>query len=174
MEVLYPRCTGLDVHEATVVAGGSRVAREVRTFATTHRQGLLELAEWLAENGCTYVAMEATGISGGRPGTSSPSTGSPWCWRTRRRSRTSPAARRLLCGGLRLLVLDREVGRARAAVDGHEQEALAALAIGGPQLGQVLQSTWTKPSSYSLNLPAGFSGLVGTGRRLRPAALRMR
>jgi transposase len=66
MEVLYPRCAGLDVHKATVVAAvrlatTGRVAREVRTFATT-TAGLLELAAWLAENGCTHVAMEATGV----------------------------------------------------------------------------------------------------------------
>ena len=66
MEVLYPRCAGLDVHKATVVAAvrlaaGGRVGREVRTFATT-TAGLLGLAAWLAENGCTHVAMEATGV----------------------------------------------------------------------------------------------------------------
>jgi transposase len=66
MEVLYPRCAGLDVHKATVVAAvrlvaGGEVAREVRTFATT-TAGLLELAAWLAESGCTHVAMEATGV----------------------------------------------------------------------------------------------------------------
>src|SRR4051812_20935241 len=66
MEVLYPRCAGLDVHKATVVAAvrlvaGGRVGREVRTFATT-TAGLLELAAWLAENGCTHVAMEASGV----------------------------------------------------------------------------------------------------------------
>src|SRR4051812_34050744 len=66
MEVLYPRCAGLDVHEATVVAAvrlaaDGKVAREVRTFATT-TAGLLELAAWLAENGCTHVVMEATGV----------------------------------------------------------------------------------------------------------------
>src|SRR4051812_33440502 len=66
MEVLYPRCAGLDVHKATVVAAvrlaaDGRVAREVRTFATT-TAGLLELAEWLAESGCTHVVMEATGV----------------------------------------------------------------------------------------------------------------
>ena len=49
MEVLYPRCAGLDVHKATVVAAvrlaaGGKVVREVRTFATT-TAGLLELAE---------------------------------------------------------------------------------------------------------------------------------
>ena len=51
MEVLYPRCAGLDVHKATVVAGvrlvaGGKVVREVRTFGTT-TAGLLELAAWL-------------------------------------------------------------------------------------------------------------------------------
>src|SRR4051794_387711 len=66
MEVLYPRCAGLDVHKATVVAAvrlvaGGKVVREVRTFATT-TASLLELAAWLAENGCTHVAMEATGV----------------------------------------------------------------------------------------------------------------
>ena len=66
MEVLYPRCAGLDVHEATVVAAvrlvaGGKVVREVRTFATT-TASLLELAEWLAESGCTHVVMEATGV----------------------------------------------------------------------------------------------------------------
>src|SRR5437763_9228712 len=66
MEVLYPRCAGLDVHEATVVAAvrlaaDGKVAREVRTFATT-TAGLLELAAWLAESGCTHVVMEATGV----------------------------------------------------------------------------------------------------------------
>ena len=66
MEVLYPRCAGLDVHKATVVAGvrlvaGGKVVRGVRTFGTT-TAGLLELAAWLGESGCTHVAMEATGV----------------------------------------------------------------------------------------------------------------
>src|SRR3954470_24390396 len=41
-------------------------------------------------------------------------------------------------------------------------------------LGRCFTSTWTKPTSYSLNLPAAFSGVARTGRRLRPSALRMR
>src|SRR3954464_1297523 len=66
MEVLYPRCAGLEVHKATVVAAvrlvaGGKVAREVRTFGTT-TAGLLELAAWLAENGCTHVARGAPGV----------------------------------------------------------------------------------------------------------------
>jgi transposase len=66
MQVLYPRCAGLDVHKETVVACvrlvvNGVVTTEVRTFATT-TAGLCALAEWLAENGVTHVAMEATGI----------------------------------------------------------------------------------------------------------------
>jgi transposase len=65
MEVLYPRCAGLDVHKQTVVACvrcvSSPSAHEVRSFATTTRE-LLELADWLDSHGCTHVAMEATGV----------------------------------------------------------------------------------------------------------------
>src|SRR5918998_3891242 len=54
MEVLYPRCAGLDVHKDTVVASarlasGRDVSIEVRTFATT-TAGLLALSAWLAES----------------------------------------------------------------------------------------------------------------------------
>jgi hypothetical protein len=56
MEVLYPRCAGLDVHAANVVAcvrlaSGATGTSEHRTFSTNTR-GLLELAEWLMVNGC--------------------------------------------------------------------------------------------------------------------------
>ena len=66
MEVLHPRCAGLDVHKDTVVAcvrhmTNRTVKREVRTFKTT-TTGLLALSEWLASEGCTQVAMEATGV----------------------------------------------------------------------------------------------------------------
>jgi len=62
MEVIHERCAGLDVHKETVV-GCVRVrdGGEVRRFATTTR-GLLELADWVREAGCTRVAMEATGV----------------------------------------------------------------------------------------------------------------
>ena len=66
MEILYQRCCGLDVHKETVVAclrimSGGEVLREVRTFETT-TASLMALSEWLAEKGCTHVAMEATGV----------------------------------------------------------------------------------------------------------------
>ena len=66
MEVLHPKCAGLDVHKDMVMAcartaEGGGIQQEVRSFATTTR-GLLELAEWLIDAGCTHVAMEATGV----------------------------------------------------------------------------------------------------------------
>lgn len=67
MEVLYPRCAGLDVHKERVTAcrrvanEGGKAKQEVRSFSTT-TSGLLDLAEWLAEVECTHVAMEATGV----------------------------------------------------------------------------------------------------------------
>jgi transposase len=66
MEVSHPRCCGLDVHKDTVVAcvrivSDGKVTTEVRTFKTTTAD-LLGLSEWLAENECTHVAMEATGV----------------------------------------------------------------------------------------------------------------
>ena len=66
MDVLYPRCAGLDVHKDTVVAAvriaaGGPARPEVRSF-TTMTPGLLALSAWLAEQGCTHVAMEATGV----------------------------------------------------------------------------------------------------------------
>jgi transposase len=66
MQVLHPRCAGLDVHKENVVAavrlaepGGVR--SEVRRFDTT-TPGLLALGAWLAECGCTHAVMEATGV----------------------------------------------------------------------------------------------------------------
>ncbi len=67
MEPIVERCCGLDVHQATVVAcvlvGGAhqRPRKEVRSFGTKTRE-LMELRDWLRENGCTHVGMEATGI----------------------------------------------------------------------------------------------------------------
>lgn len=66
MDVLHKHCAGLDVHKDNVVAcvrlaDGAKVHRDVRTFATT-TSALLDLSAWLAEHGCTHVAMEATGV----------------------------------------------------------------------------------------------------------------
>jgi transposase len=67
MDVLYPRCCGLDVHKKTVVAcrivpgPDGQPLQEIRTFGTT-TQELLRLLDWLAEAGVTHVAMESTGV----------------------------------------------------------------------------------------------------------------
>lgn len=66
MEVIYPRCAGLDVHKDTVVACrrlavDGQVRNEVRTFQTTTR-ALMALRRWLEESECTRVVMESTGV----------------------------------------------------------------------------------------------------------------
>ena len=66
MEVLYPKCAGLDVHRDTVVACArvvidDKVTQEVRTFGTTTKE-LMALSDWLTGHGVTHVAMEATGV----------------------------------------------------------------------------------------------------------------
>lgn len=66
MDVIHPRCAGLDVHKKTVVAC-ARIAQEgaprqeVCTFETT-TSGLLALCDWLQSLGVGHVAMEATGV----------------------------------------------------------------------------------------------------------------
>ena len=67
MELLYKACAGLDVHKDNVVActrrvvEGKGVEHEVRTFGTT-TNALLELSQWLSDQGVTHVVMESTGI----------------------------------------------------------------------------------------------------------------
>jgi transposase len=65
MEILYPRCAGLDVHKDVVVARVRCVSEprveETRSFATT-TTALVALQEWLTAHGVTHVAMEATGV----------------------------------------------------------------------------------------------------------------
>jgi transposase len=67
MDILHPRCAGLDVHQAfvtvcrRVIDPQGRVTKDVREFATT-TASLLTLGDWLAEGGVTQVAMESTGV----------------------------------------------------------------------------------------------------------------
>lgn len=62
MDVLYPRCAGLDVHKKTVVACVLTPDGEAtRTFATM-TEDLLGLADWLLEQSVSHVAMESTGV----------------------------------------------------------------------------------------------------------------
>jgi transposase len=66
MDVLHRCCAGLDVHKKTVVATvrrvdpAGKVEKSTKTFATMTRD-LLALADWLASQGVTIVAMESTG-----------------------------------------------------------------------------------------------------------------
>lgn len=66
MEVLIPRCAGLDVHRDTVVAcariaGKGGTKHELATFGTITSE-LQQLAAWLSERQITSVVMEATGV----------------------------------------------------------------------------------------------------------------
>jgi transposase len=65
MDILYPRCAGLDVHKDMVMARVRCVSEprvdETRSFATT-TGALIELQEWLSSHAVTHVAMEATGV----------------------------------------------------------------------------------------------------------------
>jgi len=66
MEILFPRCAGVDIHKRTVVAcrivltGDGEWLRETRSYGTTSEE-LLRLADWLAAGGCTHVGLESTG-----------------------------------------------------------------------------------------------------------------
>lgn len=66
MEVVYPRCSGLDVHKRFVVACLSIIQhgqrhKELRQCSTMTGE-ILGLKEWLKASGCRQIAMESTGV----------------------------------------------------------------------------------------------------------------
>ena len=66
MEVVYPRCAGLDVHKKLIVAcvrlsEGGRIVRQKERFGTTTAE-LMRLAAWLTAQNVTHAAMESTGV----------------------------------------------------------------------------------------------------------------
>jgi transposase len=62
MEVVYPRCCGLDVHKKQVVACVlTGRAKYIETFGTLTKD-LLRLADWLMTHKVTQVAMESSGV----------------------------------------------------------------------------------------------------------------
>jgi hypothetical protein len=69
MDLLYPRCAGLDVHKKTVVVccrivdPAGTVTHTTRTFGTMTAD-LLALSDWLTSQDITHVAMESTGEFG--------------------------------------------------------------------------------------------------------------
>lgn len=61
MEVIYPRCCGLDIHKKTVVACViTPEEKEIRTFSTM-TEDILAMVDWIKSKSCTHVAMESTG-----------------------------------------------------------------------------------------------------------------
>jgi transposase len=67
VDLVSPRCCGLDVHKRTVVScilitqSDGSVERHMRSFKTMTTD-LLEMAKWLDGFGVTHVAMESTGV----------------------------------------------------------------------------------------------------------------
>jgi transposase len=67
MDVIYPRCCGLDVHKREVVAcvvtpgPDGRPSKAIRAFGTM-TPDILALADWLAAHEVTHIAMESTGV----------------------------------------------------------------------------------------------------------------
>ena len=67
MDVVFSRCSGLDVHKASVMAnarirhddGKTEVVKQ--SFGTTTNE-LLRLSDWLSKHEVTHVAMESTGV----------------------------------------------------------------------------------------------------------------
>ncbi len=66
MEVVYPRCAGLDVHKKLIVVcvrliEAGRIVRKKERFGTTTAE-LMRLASWMTAHEVTHVAMESTGV----------------------------------------------------------------------------------------------------------------
>jgi len=67
MDIMYRNVAGLDVHQKTIVVcvrtvqPQGDIGEEVRTYGTMTRD-LLQMSDWLAGEGVTHVAMEATGV----------------------------------------------------------------------------------------------------------------
>ena len=67
MQVVFERCAGMDVHKDSVVvciavpSETGKVHKEIRTFGTSTRQ-LLELRDWLEQEGVTHGVIESTGV----------------------------------------------------------------------------------------------------------------
>lgn len=67
MQVVYPRCCGLDIHKKSIVAcvlltdSDGTLHRFVRTFGTMTAD-LLGLDDWLSFHAVTHVALESTGV----------------------------------------------------------------------------------------------------------------
>jgi transposase len=67
MDVIYPRCAGLDVHKKSIMAcvivpgAKGKPQKTIRAFGTMTDE-LVALGDWLAAAEVTHVAMESTGV----------------------------------------------------------------------------------------------------------------
>ena len=66
MEVMFPRCAGLDVHKKLIVTcvrlvDSGRIVRKKERFGATTAE-LMRLADWLTQHQVTHAAMESTGV----------------------------------------------------------------------------------------------------------------
>jgi transposase len=67
MEVIIPRCAGLDVHKRSILAcvrrlgSDGQVDHQVSAYGTTTGE-LVSLTDWLTAQGVTHVALESTGV----------------------------------------------------------------------------------------------------------------
>lgn len=66
MEVMYPRCCGLDMHKSSITAcvlqaQSGKSLKHICRFGCTTRE-LCELVAWLRQLGVEHVAMESTGV----------------------------------------------------------------------------------------------------------------
>jgi transposase len=59
-KTLHKRCAGLDVHKEVVACLRLAIRGKATHEVPTMTRGLLELADWLEQAGCAYLAMEAT------------------------------------------------------------------------------------------------------------------
>jgi transposase len=66
VQVVHPRCCGLDVHKKLVVGcfmatdSSGQLTKQIRSFGATVKE-LLELGDWLVSLECNIVVMESTG-----------------------------------------------------------------------------------------------------------------
>lgn len=65
MEVIYPKCCGVDVHKSFIVAvicnSTSVKPQYIRKRFSTFNNSLIQFREWLKDNDCDNVCMESTG-----------------------------------------------------------------------------------------------------------------
>jgi transposase len=67
MDVLYPRCCGIDIHKKSITVcvlireSGRKEQKQIREFGTT-TSAILSCGDWLRDLGVTHVAMESTGV----------------------------------------------------------------------------------------------------------------